>query len=330
MNEKSMDEAKARHPRATHAASRGTIRTNVRRNEGIHGTAREPTRAERPDPNHPSRPPPNAPPPNAPPPNAVTPGFIDPLRERRDAEPGQSVLPATRPQRVVKGCMCRKGCGTTSCSCKKQKVQCTKDCHRGMPRCSNRDDHNSNDNNAAALAQVAAQMNDMAERMVQFTRHQQAPAHQPHTICPPPTQSLGFSHPSPFHHPPPTQSFSHPSPFHPPPQTQPCLPFNHPPPPTQPFHHLPPPTQPFPHPPTQTFPHPPTQPFLHPPPPTKPYYPASPAHHHHAIQPQPRYPRDSEHRIEEAGHCWQRDDLVESYNPPRGWQRIGNSSWSQR
>ena len=254
-----------------------------RRNEGIHGTARDPTRAERLDPNHPSTPPPNAPPLNA------TPGFIDPVRERRDAEPGRSTLPATRPQRVIKGCMCRKGCGTTSCSCRKQKVQCTKDCHRGMPRCSNRDE---------------------------------------------PAQSLGFSHPSHFHHPPPTQSFSHPSPFHPPPQTQPCLPFNHPPPPTQPFHHLPPPTQPFPFPPppTQTFPHPPpTQPFLHPPPPSQPYYPASPAHHPHAIQPQPNYP-SGEHRIEEEGQCWQRDDFVESYNPPRGWQRIGNSpcvGWSR-
>ena len=275
---------------------------NHRRNEGIHGTAREPTRAERLDPNHPS-----TPPPNAPLPRNVDTGFINPRQERRDAEPGQSVLPATRPQRVSRGCMCRKGCGTASCPCKKQGTRCTKDCHRGFPRCSNRD--NEDENNAAAaftqITAVTAQMNRMGEQIDQLTRDQRGassmPQQQAHAFYPPPPtqqQPLAFCPPT-LHPLPTTQPFFHPPALYPPPQTQPFL---HPP--------------------------PPTQPFLPPPPPTEPFYPPPPAQQPHTSQPQPmpqQYPR--EQHAEEEGQYWQQDAFVESYNPPRVWQRMGHPRW---
>ena len=104
---------------------------NHRRNEGINGTAREPTRAERLDPNHPSTPPPTG---------ANAGGPIHPLQERREAEPGRAVLPANRPQHVAGNCMCRSVCVTSLCSCKTQRIMCTNNCHRGI-RCSNKEQY---------------------------------------------------------------------------------------------------------------------------------------------------------------------------------------------
>ena len=137
---------------------------NHRRNQGMHGTAREPTLPERLDPNHPSTPP-----------RTGAGGVIDSVRERRDAEPGRAVLPPNRPRRV-KGCNCRKGCGTGSCPCKKERIRCTKDCHRGS-QC-------SNDNAAAPPTQV--QIDESVRRQIEERfgqQSQQAPtqpySHQP-------------------------------------------------------------------------------------------------------------------------------------------------------
>ena len=49
-------------------------------------------------------------------------------------------LEQTTCQKGQRGCMCRAGCFTSLCSCKKQRIMCTNNCHRGI-RCSNKEQY---------------------------------------------------------------------------------------------------------------------------------------------------------------------------------------------